>query len=133
MYQDDEDESEEEDEEDEDINSEDIDDQEDASESGSDEDEIPDDEEDEEMEDSLPPIKKSKQSATKQGKITAKEQDEKAMMSQLKEAASADVEKGRDVKKQLAFCDTILEARIQLQKAVTAGNSLPQVSEEYQQ
>jgi len=34
-------------------------------------------------------------------KSTAKQQDEKVMMKELKQAASADVEKGRDVKKQL--------------------------------
>ncbi|KAM0786647.1 hypothetical protein ACM66B_002096 [Microbotryomycetes sp. NB124-2] len=56
----------------------------------------------------------------------SKEQGEKAMIKQLRQAASADVEKGRDVKKQLAFCDNILESRIKLQKAATAVNSLPQ-------
>ncbi|KAK4049545.1 rRNA-processing protein bfr2 [Microbotryomycetes sp. JL201] len=56
----------------------------------------------------------------------SKEQGEKAMIKQLRQAASADVEKGRDVKKQLAFCDNVLESRIKLQKAATAVNSLPQ-------
>ncbi|BGP71782.1 Protein BFR2 [Rhodotorula toruloides] len=55
-----------------------------------------------------------------------KQQDERSMVSQLKQAASADVEKGRDVKKQLAFCDSLLESRIKLQKAVGAANLLPQ-------
>ncbi|GAA5874675.1 hypothetical protein JCM3774_004779 [Rhodotorula dairenensis] len=55
----------------------------------------------------------------------AKQQDERAMVSQLKQAASADVEKGRAVKKQLAFCDSLLESRIKLQKAVGAANLLP--------
>ncbi|BGO95516.1 hypothetical protein NBRC10512_007774 [Rhodotorula toruloides] len=55
-----------------------------------------------------------------------KQQDERSMVSQLKQAATADVEKGRDVKKQLAFCDSLLESRIKLQKAVGAANLLPQ-------
>lgn len=82
-----------------------------------------------------------------------KQQDERTMVSQLKQAASADVEKGRAVKKQLvrprrfsrmtfsttprahlapfsliplqAFCDSLLESRIKLQKAVGAANLLP--------
>ncbi|GAA5994535.1 hypothetical protein JCM5350_006389 [Sporobolomyces pararoseus] len=59
-------------------------------------------------------------------KATAKQQDERVMMKELKQAASADVEKGRDVKKQLAFCDNLLESRIRLQKATAASNLLPQ-------
>ncbi|KAM0750874.1 TRAUB-domain-containing protein [Meredithblackwellia eburnea MCA 4105] len=83
--------------------------------------------EDDEEEEAAPrsQIKKSAMSS-KGGKSTTSEQDEKAMVSQLKQAASADVEKGRDVKKQLAFCDNIIESRIKLQKAVTAANALPQ-------
>lgn len=80
-------------------------------------------------------------------KTTAKQQDERVMLKELKQAASADVEKGRDVKKQLvcnnpvsfvfpililcsynvqAFCDNLLESRIRLQKATTSSNLLPQ-------
>ncbi|GAA6009517.1 hypothetical protein JCM10207_003812 [Rhodosporidiobolus poonsookiae] len=48
-----------------------------------------------------------------------------SMVKQLRQAASADVEKGRDVKKQLAFSDALLTARIALQPAVAASSSLP--------
>ncbi|GAA5852333.1 hypothetical protein JCM8547_006742 [Rhodosporidiobolus lusitaniae] len=51
--------------------------------------------------------------------------DDRAMVKQLKQAASADVEKGRDVKKQLAFADSLLSSRIALQRAVQAANALP--------
>lgn len=68
-------------------------------ESGSDEDEDAEDEVEEEVA-PAPKPKKSSKSAGKE-RATTTEQDEKAMMSQLKQAASADVEKGRDVKKQL--------------------------------
>lgn len=51
--------------------------------------------------------------------------DDKEMLSQLRTAASSDVQKGIDVRKQIAFCDRILEARIKLQKAITAVNALP--------
>lgn len=44
-------------------------------------------------------VKKVKKSSSKSK--TSADQDEKAMMKQLKQAASADVDKGRDVKKQL--------------------------------
>lgn len=67
-----------------------------------------DDDDDEEMPPpALIPSKKSslskKSSSRKsiESSSTTKEQDEQAMMSQLKTAASADVQKGRDVKKQL--------------------------------
>ncbi|KAL8287556.1 hypothetical protein RQP46_003414 [Phenoliferia psychrophenolica] len=88
-------------------------------------------EEEEEEEEAPAPVpkaksKKSSKSSSGKERATTTEQDEKAMMSQLKQAASADVEKGRDVKKQLAFSDNILEARIKIQKAVTSANSLPQ-------
>ncbi|GAA6017407.1 hypothetical protein JCM11491_006647 [Sporobolomyces phaffii] len=74
------------------------------------------DEEEEEEELAAKPAKKA----------TAKQQDERVMLKELKQAASADVEKGRDVKKQLAFCDNLLESRIRLQKATAASNLLPQ-------
>lgn len=56
-------------------------------------------EEEEEEEAPLPPVPAPKKKSSASSK--AKEQNEKAMLSQLKQAASADVEKGRDVKKQL--------------------------------
>ncbi|GAA5939674.1 hypothetical protein JCM1841_001147 [Sporobolomyces salmonicolor] len=81
-----------------------------------------DDSEDEnEDEGDMPPPPPPKKSSA-----TAKQQDERAMMKQLKQAASADVDKGRDVKKQLAFCDNLLESRIRLQKATASSNLLPQ-------
>lgn len=55
------------------------------------------DEEESEEEEVVAPAPKVKVSRA----AKAKAQDEKAMLSQLKQAASADVEKGRDVKKQL--------------------------------
>lgn len=72
-------------------------------------------------EEEAPRPKKSKAASTNRAKV----QDERVMVSQLKQAASADVEKGRAVKKQLAFCDSLLESRIKLQKAVGASNLLP--------
>lgn len=45
--------------------------------------------------------KKSSKSAGKSRAPATEEEEEKAMMAQLQQAASADVEKGRDVKKQL--------------------------------
>lgn len=45
-------------------------------------------------------VKKSSRSSTKSIKTTV-EEDEKAMMKQMKQAASAEIDKGRDVKKQL--------------------------------
>lgn len=86
------------------------------------------------------------------------EDDSREMLQILKQASSADVEKGRDVKKQLvstshvtrpplrrfvnlvnviadrlllvqqALWDTLLEARIRIQKCVTSANVLPAVS-----
>lgn len=57
--------------------------------------------EEEEEEDEAPAPAPKKKSISGSGSSKAKEQNEKAMLSQLKQAASADVEKGRDVKKQL--------------------------------
>ncbi|GAA5960784.1 hypothetical protein JCM3765_000815 [Sporobolomyces pararoseus] len=94
--------------------------QDEQSQAGQSEDENEDEEEEEEEEQEEDLSKKS----TK--KATAKQQDERVMMKELKQAASADVEKGRDVKKQLAFCDNLLESRIRLQKATAASNLLPQ-------
>ncbi|GAA5889617.1 hypothetical protein JCM5296_002412 [Sporobolomyces johnsonii] len=79
------------------------------------------DDDDSEDEGDMPPPPPPKKSSA-----TAKQQDERAMMKQLKQAASADVDKGRDVKKQLAFCDNLLESRIRLQKATASSNLLPQ-------
>ncbi|KAK4048863.1 rRNA-processing protein bfr2 [Microbotryomycetes sp. JL221] len=56
-----------------------------------------------------------------------KQQADKHMLSQLRQAASADVLKGRHVKRQLTFCDNILESRIKLQKSTTAINTLPRL------
>lgn len=66
-----------------------------------------DEDEDEEIEsedgaeDEAPQPPQSKRKAATAPPSRAKEQDERAMVSQLKQAASADVEKGRAVKKQL--------------------------------
>ncbi|KWU42390.1 TRAUB-domain-containing protein [Rhodotorula sp. JG-1b] len=81
-----------------------------------------DEDDDEEEEEEAPRPKKSNAAPSTN---RAKVQDERVMVSQLKQAASADVEKGRAVKKQLAFCDSLLESRIKLQKAVGASNLLP--------
>lgn len=69
----------------------------------SDEDDEDIDSQDSEEEEDLPmlPPKTKKSSSKKVSSTTTTAQDEKAMMVQLKQAASADVEKGRDVKKQL--------------------------------
>lgn len=63
-----------------------------------------DDEEDDEEEEAPALVVKPKKSSSRKASTTTTEQDEKAMMKQLKQAASADVEKGRDVKKQLVSC-----------------------------
>ena len=55
------------------------------------------------------------------------DEDTQAMLQQLKAASSADVQKGRDVRKQLSFWDTLLEARIRLQKCASANTVLPAV------
>ncbi|GAA5969419.1 hypothetical protein JCM8115_003242 [Rhodotorula mucilaginosa] len=92
------------------------------SEEADDQDEDVDSEDENEEEEEAPRPKKSNvASSTNRAKV----QDERVMVSQLKQAASADVEKGRAVKKQLAFCDSLLESRIKLQKAVGASNLLP--------
>lgn len=52
-------------------------------------------------------VKKVKKSSSSKSKTSA-DQDEKAMMKQLKQAASADVDKGRDVKKQLVSIPFLL-------------------------
>ena len=103
--------------------------------------------EEEEDEEKEAPVKEKKEKKSSSGKsrTTTTDQDEKAMLKQLKQAASADVDKGRDVKKQLvrrafvrllqfaadftpqALCDNLLEARIKIQKATTSANALPQV------
>ncbi|ORY69172.1 apoptosis-antagonizing transcription factor [Leucosporidium creatinivorum] len=94
-----------------------------ASQDGDSDEEISEEEEEEEEEEAPAPAPKKKSSS---GSSKAKEQNEKAMLSQLKQAASADVEKGRDVKKQLAFCDSLLESRIRIQKSTISTNTLPQ-------
>jgi protein AATF/BFR2 len=43
----------------------------------------------------------------------------------LAESAQSDAEKGRDIILQQKFYDTLLDARIRLQKALLATNSLP--------
>lgn len=48
-----------------------------------------------------------------------------ALATSLRAAASADVQKGQDIKKQLLFCDGLLESRIRLHKAVAAQAKLP--------
>ncbi|GAA5841893.1 hypothetical protein JCM9279_003145 [Rhodotorula babjevae] len=97
--------------------------------SGDDDDEeLDEDDEDDEDEDAsmAPPASTTRRSGPAPAAAAkAKTQDDRAMVKQLKQAASADVEKGRDVKKQLSFCDSLLEARIKLQKAVAAANLLP--------
>lgn len=45
--------------------------------------------------------------------------------SALKQAREADKRKGQAVKKQIALWDTLLDSRIQIQKAVVAANKLP--------
>lgn len=79
------------------------------------------------------------------------DKDSRDMLQELKKASTADMEKGRDVRKQLvnallgflkvvcsclslltihqSFWDTLLEARIRLQKCVTSAHVLPDVSE----
>ncbi|GAA5914592.1 hypothetical protein JCM6882_001212 [Rhodosporidiobolus microsporus] len=80
------------------------------------------DEEDSEEEEEEAPKKAAP--AAKESRVKVSK-DDRAMVKQLKQAASADVEKGRDVKKQLAFADSLLSSRIALQKAVQASNALP--------
>ncbi|KPV74188.1 uncharacterized protein RHOBADRAFT_54041 [Rhodotorula graminis WP1] len=96
--------------------------------SDDDEEEELDEDEDEDDEDAsmAPPASTTRRSApAAPAGSNAKTHDDRAMVKQLKQAASADVEKGRDVKKQLSFCDSLLEARIKVQKAVAAANLLP--------
>lgn len=71
-----------------------------------DDDDLSQDDEEEEEEVAVPVSKKSSSSkkekkSSSSSRTTTTEQDEKAMLKQLTQAASADVEKGRDVKKQL--------------------------------
>ncbi|GAA6035689.1 hypothetical protein JCM8097_004972 [Rhodosporidiobolus ruineniae] len=91
-------------------------------EDGADDDEDEEDE-DEEEEEEAPRSKKGKEAAALPKSRVSK--DDRAMVKQLKQAANADVEKGRDVKKQLAFSDSLLGTRIAIQKAVQASNALP--------
>jgi protein AATF/BFR2 len=64
-------------------------------------------------------------------------QETKSVAEQMSEATQADAEKGRDIKKQQVcirrpianrqrFYDSLLDARIRIQKALLALNSLPQ-------
>lgn len=73
--------------------------EEDGSDDGEDDGEEQSDDEDDEEPKETAPVKKVLSRSSKHA--TTKEQDEKAMMKQLKQAASADIDKGRDVKKQL--------------------------------
>lgn len=82
----------------EDLEAEEAGDSEDDDESESDEEVDSEEDLDDDEEDAVP---KRKASATTGTSSRAKVQDERAMVSQLKQAASADVEKGRAVKKQL--------------------------------
>ncbi|GAA5933372.1 AATF family protein [Sporobolomyces koalae] len=109
---------------DEDSDQEEGDSEEDGDSNDEDEDEQDDDDDEEEEEEEQEEEEEERAKPAK--KATAKQQDERVMMKELKQAASADVEKGRDVKKQLAFCDNLLESRIRLQKATTSSNLLPQ-------
>ncbi|BGP17846.1 rRNA-processing protein bfr2 [Rhodosporidiobolus nylandii] len=84
-----------------------------------------DEEDSEDEEDEAPTQAASSAAMGAKGEKPRISKDDRAMMKQLKQAASADVEKGRDVKKQLAFADTLLSSRIAIQKAVQASNSLP--------
>ncbi|EJF64176.1 TRAUB-domain-containing protein [Dichomitus squalens LYAD-421 SS1] len=58
-----------------------------------------------------------------------KTQPEGDIASNLRVTHEADKRKGRAVSRQIALWDTLLDARIQLQKAVTAANRLPLPSE----
>ena len=80
-------------------------DEDDDSEEEDDQDEDVDSEDENEEEEEAPRPKKSKAVASSTNR--AKVQDERVMVSQLKQAASADVEKGRAVKKQLVRCEPL--------------------------
>lgn len=69
-------------------------------EEGSDQEEEDQDDDDEEFEEEED-VEEEEEVKKPSKKSTAKQQDERVMMKELKQAASADVEKGRDVKKQL--------------------------------
>ncbi|RKF62364.1 Protein bfr2 [Erysiphe neolycopersici] len=53
------------------------------------------------------------------------EEDQKAILSTLSQAAKADAEKGRAIKSQRMRFDTLLNVRMELQKALIAVNTLP--------
>lgn len=58
-------------------------------------------------------------------KLMKQENDEKAFVKNLSEAAKADVEKGKHVVEQLSLWDGLLDMRIRIQKAVDSANILP--------
>ncbi|KAI9006424.1 apoptosis antagonizing transcription factor-domain-containing protein [Hyaloraphidium curvatum] len=53
------------------------------------------------------------------------EEEEKELMKRLSASARADVEKGQNVKAQLAIFESLLDLRIKLQPALTSANQLP--------
>ncbi|KAJ3412207.1 hypothetical protein HDV05_001117 [Chytridiales sp. JEL 0842] len=53
------------------------------------------------------------------------EEDEKKMVKAMHQSAKGDVEKGIHVKAQMSLWDSILDIRIQFQKAITVANRLP--------
>lgn len=58
-------------------------------------------------------------------------EEQKAVVENVSKAAKADAEKGVAVRKQQSTFDTFLGARIKLQKALTAANSLPRARTEF--
>ncbi|EAU90182.2 hypothetical protein CC1G_05720 [Coprinopsis cinerea okayama7 len=73
--------------------------------------------EDEEMDQDEPPSKSKRPAAD--------EEPSEDLTSALKQAREADKKKGKAVAKQIALWDTLLDSRIQLQKAVVSANKLP--------
>ncbi|RKP07141.1 apoptosis-antagonizing transcription factor [Thamnocephalis sphaerospora] len=63
--------------------------------------------------------------------LRAIESEERQLLRTVSQGAKSDVSKGIDVRHQLTLWDTLLDARIRLQKSVTLANQLPQASTIY--
>ncbi|KAG6868416.1 hypothetical protein C0993_003360 [Termitomyces sp. T159_Od127] len=81
------------------------------------------DEEDEGDDDEAAPIPLKKSISEK--RPAQEREHEEDISSELSKKREADRNKGKAVSRQIAFWDTLLDARIRLQKAVTAANRLP--------
>jgi len=54
------------------------------------------------------------------------EKEQSEMVNNMSQSIKSDIEKGKQVKNQISLCDSLLDLRIRIQKAVNIANQLPQ-------